>query len=265
MLLLIVGSLLILNPYYLWPHHGTDAREISAVRDPSANGDATPVSELPPETAAFTERLIERTEQGRRGIVVPERESAPTDRLVETNRRPEVSYNGTSYWIDYEGVDRSPPVLPEDWRLRVALGFLGSLAIALAVNAAARRKTRLSSRTAWGVPGVWTVVLLATIAYDDGGHGVGIETTVPAWLGESTFVGASLVGIVVLALPAVGVVVGVAVREKRWRADDADFRTLALVTVFVAVTWLASLPGVLVGWLVGDPADGREPPVPNRR
>jgi len=243
--LVLVGFALIVNPFYLWPHHGEDAFAVSTNEVRSVSGDPINVSTLPSETETFVKSLIERTEVGGgEPAVFEERSDIPTDGLSETEPWPLVSHDGETYRIVTEQVERSPPFLPENWILRIGMGMTGSLLIALGGISASTGSTELTARSSWTCVGVWTTVLAGTVAYDGGTHGLGLSAGVVVF-------GIHVIGMLALVLPMTGVVAGVIVRG--WEADITYGREQIFVIAFIATTFVLTLPGLLVGYLFGKP------------
>ncbi|MFC4408067.1 hypothetical protein [Haloarchaeobius iranensis] len=202
------------------------------------------MSTLPPETETFVKSLIERTEEGEsEQVVFKERSSIPTDGLSEAEPWPLVSHSGETYRIVIEQVERSPPLLPENWILRTAMGMTGSLLIALGGITAITGSKELTAKSSWGCVGIWVTVLTGTVAYDGGTHGLGLSTGLVIF-------DLHVIGVLALVLPMVGVVAGVVVRG--WGTDITYGPEQILVIAFIATTFVLTLPGLLVGYLFGE-------------
>lgn len=250
-LLVVLGAGLLFNPYYLWPHHGDEAFAVSAHAVDEPQSEATPVSDLPPATADFVERVITRSASGET-TAVDSRDSFPSQGLLWADTQPVVSRDGQTYRLDIDHLERSPPVFPEHWLLRVGMGFVGALSLTLGVLTASRGRPRMTPRSSWLVVIIWTAVVVGTIAYDGDPAGLGATAVFPGF-GQTP-----IVGVVALILPAVGVVAGATIRS-RGRDDWTALEPEMVVTVgFVAVTFLVSLPGAIVGWLLGTPPPSKE-------
>lgn len=244
-ILLIVGFGFIFNPYYLWPHHGDNDFEVTAHRTDEPPDEAIPLSELPSATKDFVNRVITRSSNGE-SVRVESRESFPSQGLSWGDTQPIVSKDGQSYRLDIDRLERTPPVLPEHWLIRVGLGFGGSILLALGGLTGYHGRPRITPRSGWTVVIVWTTVIIGTVLYDGNPSGLGITDAFP-------MPGTALVGSIVLILPAIGVVAGAKVRSRDWEDPRTTEPAMILAFGFIAVTFLISLPGAVIGWLLGTP------------
>ncbi|ADD05869.1 uncharacterized protein Nmag_2306 [Natrialba magadii ATCC 43099] len=266
-LLLLFGIGLLCNPFYLWPHHAGDAHELRASETPITADAATavPVEDLPPETRTAVGSAVATLESAEDlpggwhhadqggGHDWPRYESeaaVPMTGLSETGP-PTATVEETEYLLTTVTVERSPPVLPEQFRIPV--GFAGALALAFGGLLATRGTVQLTTRAAWAVVGVWSGVLLATAAYDGSFAGVSLTTVheIPLVGIELSTVTGDLLGTAVWVLPAVGFVLGVGFRRERWRSGVGGTGELLSVLALLAVTWPFTLPGGVLGFLIG--------------
>ncbi|WP_254767642.1 hypothetical protein [Salinilacihabitans rarus] len=266
-LLLALGVGLLVNPFYCWPYHAEDAHELRASEVRLVSGaESTPIVDLPPETAAAVEAAVEVSDDPSEDDWprYESREAVPVDGLYETGLGV-VTVDGVEYRVTIESVDRSPPVLPESFR--VPVGFAGALSLALGALTATRGRARPTTRESSVVVGVWAGVLLATVAYDGDPTGVALTTVTelaPFGIRLPPLAGALLGVVLPLLLPAVGIVVGVGVRRGRWLPPDVDPAKFVSLLAFVAVTLPFTLPGAAVGFLLGRPSRPTGEPTPAR-
>lgn len=252
--LLLLGLALIANPYYLWPHHGDEQYELRVgVTAGGTEENSVPIETLPSETATAVETAIEAYETDTAPPVYEGRDAIPTTGLKYDSGRPAVTVNDTDYVVLINKQDRSPPLLSESPFIRAAMGFAGSVAMTLGAVAAVTGSVRLTTRRAWIVVPVLGLVLGSTIAYDGGVDGVAITGTraSPVDVLVGTRLGTAL-GVLLWLLPAIGLVIGVAFRRRRWRDGSTAIGEPLCVLAFVVVTWLFTVPGILLGVLVAD-------------
>lgn len=249
----VLGIGLLMNPYYLWPHHGVDAYELGVGQPLSETDSPTPIEDLPPETAAAVDEAVEAYEGDGERPMFEGQDAVPTDGLSWDDGRPTVAVDGTTYVVIVDGVDRSPPLLPAHPFVRVSMGFAGATALGLAAVAAVAGTARLTTRRAWTLVLTWGLVLCATILYDGGVEGIGLGDS-GASMPFEPILGPSVVaavGVFVLLLPAVGVVYGTALCERGWR--DPQGRPRPAIVAAGLVGWPFMLPGMLLGIALADP------------
>ncbi|WP_049915897.1 hypothetical protein [Natrialba taiwanensis] len=265
-LLIVLGIGLLVNPFYLWPHHPDAyelrAGEVDTVSEPTT---AVPIESLPRETTVAVETAIETTEAaddlpdgwfredqggGHDWPRYESREAVPTTGLFE-HVSEVVMVDDTAYRLSVVAMDRSPPVLPE--RFRVPVGFAGALALTLGAMMARHGTPQLTPRNAWAVVGVWTAVLFGTAAYDGSFSGVALTTVreIPLVGTELPSTVGAIIGTAIWILPAIGLVLGVCTRRERWRSGVAGVGELCSVLAFVTVTWPFTLSGAALGFLIG--------------
>ncbi|WP_224214637.1 hypothetical protein [Natrinema longum] len=246
---------MIANPYYFWPHHGDEAYELEVGEPIGGADDAVPIESLPSETARAIDEALEAYESDAEPPVYESRADVPTDGIPSESGRPAVRADGTDYVLMISEVDRSPPLLPESPLVRAVMGSVGAVAITLGAVTAVTGSSRLTTRRAWAIVTALGVVLGATIAYDGGVHGVAI--TGPGTGPLDAIVGTqgrTALGVLAWFLPAIGLVIGVAFRRRRWRDGSRHVGEPLCVLAFVVVTWLFTVPGILLGILIGEEA-----------
>ncbi|ELZ00657.1 hypothetical protein [Natrialba asiatica] len=265
-LLIVLGIGLLVNPFYLWPHH-PDAYELRAgevdiVSEPTT---VVPIDSLPTETAVAVKGAIETADAaddlpdgwyhedqggGHDWPRYGSRESVPTDGLFEHTAEV-VTADDTTYTLSIVKMDRSPPLLPESYR--VPVGFAGALALTLGAMMVRHGTPQLTPRNAWAVVGVWTAVLFGTAAYDGSFSGVALTTVreIPLVGTELPSTAGAITGTAVWILPAIGLVLGVCTRRERWRSGVGGVGELCSVLAFATVTWPFTLSGAALGFLIG--------------
>lgn len=133
------------------------------------------------------------------------------------------------------------------------MGFTASVALTLGAATAATGNVRLTIRRAWAIVPLLGVIVGATIVYDGGVDGVVLTGTravlVDVIVGERI---RTALGAVLWLLPAIGLVIGVAFRRRRWRDGTRAIGEPLCVLAFVVVTWLFTVPGILLGILLAE-------------
>lgn len=289
--LVLLGTVLVANPVYLWPHYAAqDAEEVRAqpVTPPESTGDGPNpihVESVPGDTSTALEAAIAAVPRdpepreiwplrspvpasGRWPVFDPG--EAPTEGLpndptrtpvgplvvegVDGTTHPVVVTDGDApYVVGIVPVERSPPVPTP---LRLGMAVVATLALASGATLAARDRLRFSTRSAWVVVPIWLCLTIGTLLYDGGTSGVlpavGIEQFGPTPTGIAQFA----ILCYLLALPPLGFVVGTGFKRRRWRDGIGRPREVAATVALTAgVGLLLVVPGAIVGYAFAGPRD----------